>query len=72
MRLLETVDVVVVGSGNAASCAALAAKEAGSAVLMVDAASVDDRGGNTAYAGGQMRVAFEGIDDLTKVIADLT
>src|SRR3954463_1342201 len=72
MRLLETVDVVVVGSGNAASCAALAAKEGGSAVLMVDAASVDDRGGNTAYAGGQMRVAFEGIDDLTKVIADLT
>jgi len=72
MTLLETVDVVVVGTGNAASCAALAARQSGAAVLMIDAASEDDRGGNTAYAGGQMRVAFEGVDDLVKVIADLT
>ena len=72
MSVMESVDVVVVGTGNAASCAALAAKEAGAAVLLVDAASEDDRGGNTAYAGGQMRVAFNGVDDLTKVIADLT
>jgi tricarballylate dehydrogenase len=72
MSVLETTGVVVVGTGNAASCAALAAKEAGAAVLMVDAASEDSRGGNTAYAGGQMRVAFNGVEDLTKVIADLT
>jgi tricarballylate dehydrogenase len=72
MKLLETTDVVVVGTGNAASCAALAARESGAAVLMIDAASEDDRGGNTAYAGGQMRVAFEGVDDLTKVIDGLT
>lgn len=72
MAVMETVDVVVVGTGNAASCAALAAKESGAAVLMVDAASEDDRGGNTAYAGGQMRVAFNGVEDLTKVIVDLT
>ena len=72
MSTLETVDVVVVGTGNAASCAALAAKEAGAAVLMVDAASEDDRGGNTSYAGGQMRVAFDGVEDLNRVIADLT
>jgi len=72
MSTLEMPDVVVVGTGNAASCAALAAREAGAAVLMVEAATEDDRGGNTAYAGGQMRVAYNGIDDLTKVIADLT
>jgi tricarballylate dehydrogenase len=72
MSILDTVDVLVVGTGNAASCAALAAREAGAAVLMIDAASEEDRGGNTAYAGGQMRVAFDGVDDLTRVIADLT
>lgn len=70
--VLEATDVLVVGTGNAAPCAALAAREAGAAVLMIDAASEDDRGGNTAYAGGQLRVAFNGVDDLLKVIADLT
>jgi tricarballylate dehydrogenase len=72
MNILETVDVVVVGTGNAASCAALAAREAGASVLMVDACSEDDRGGNTAYAGGQMRTVFNGVDDLKRVVADLT
>lgn len=72
MKLLETTDVLVVGTGNAASCAAVAAREAGAAVLMIDAAGEDDRGGNTAYAGGQMRVAFTGVDDLVKVIGGLT
>ena len=72
MSALETTDVLVVGSGNAASCAALAAREAGAAVLMIDAASEADRGGNTAYAGGQMRTVFDGVDDLLKVIGDLT
>src|SRR5690606_33094466 len=70
--VLESTDVLVVGTGNAASCAALAAREAGAAVLMIDAASEDDRGGNTAYAGGQMRVVFNGVEDLVQIIADLT
>lgn len=39
---------------------------------MVDAAPESARGGNTAYAGGQMRVAYGGVDDLLKVIGDLT
>jgi tricarballylate dehydrogenase len=72
VSVLETVDVVVVGTGNAASCAVLAAREAGASVLAVDAASEADRGGNTSYAGGQMRVAYEGVDDLQKVIGGLT
>jgi tricarballylate dehydrogenase len=72
VSVLETVDVVVVGTGNAASCAALAAREAGASVLAVDTAPEADRGGNTAYAGGQMRVAYDGIDDLQKVIGGLT
>jgi tricarballylate dehydrogenase len=69
---LQGADVLVVGTGNAASCAALAAREAGADVLMIDAASEADRGGNTAYAGGQMRVTFGGVEDLVKVIGGLT
>src|SRR5690349_18108979 len=72
MSVLETVDVVVVGTGNAACCAMLAAREAGLSVLAVDAAPEADRGGNTSYAGGQMRVAYGSVDDLQKVIAGLT
>ncbi|MCE2949798.1 MAG: FAD-dependent tricarballylate dehydrogenase TcuA [bacterium] len=72
MEQLESVDVVVVGTGNAASCAALAAREAGASVVMLDACGEEDRGGNTAYAGGQMRTVFHGANDITKVVADLT
>ncbi len=72
MQLPETTDVVVVGTGNAASCAALAAREAGAGVVLVDAAGESDRGGNTSYAGGQMRTVFNGVEDLTKVVSGLT
>jgi tricarballylate dehydrogenase len=61
-----------VGTGNAASCAALSARESGATVTMIDAAPYDARGGNTAYAGGQMRTVYEGTDDLLKVFSDLT
>src|SRR6185295_13856403 len=44
----------------------------GARVLMVDAAPHEARGGNTAYAGGNMRVAFQNVDDLLKVITGLT
>ncbi|MGH8617826.1 MAG: FAD-dependent tricarballylate dehydrogenase TcuA [Burkholderiales bacterium] len=72
MSVFEQVDVLVVGTGNAASCAALSAREQGASVIMIDAAPHDARGGNTAYAGGQMRTVFQGTDDLLKVIGDLT
>src|SRR5678816_3816824 len=72
MAVFDEVDVVEVGTGNAASCAALAASEGGAKVVMIDAAPYEARGGNTAYAGGNMRIAFDGVDDLLKVISGLT
>src|SRR5688572_6859625 len=67
-----TPDVIVVGAGNAACCAALAARENGASVIMLEAAPVEDSGGNSRYTGGLMRVVYNGVDDLAQIIPDLT
>jgi len=64
-------DVIVVGKGNAALCAALAAREQGAKVVMLEAAPEAESGGNSRFAGGVMRFAYASVDDLKKV-ADLT
>lgn len=43
------VDVLVIGGGNAALCAALMAREAGSSVLLLEAAPREWRGGNSQH-----------------------
>jgi len=60
-------DVIVVGKGNAALCAALAAHENGAKVLVLEAASEEESGGNSRFAGGVMRFAYESVDDLKRV-----
>lgn len=42
-------DVIVIGGGNAALCAALMAREAGASVLLLEAAPKEWRGGNTMH-----------------------
>ncbi|OGB69909.1 MAG: tricarballylate dehydrogenase [Burkholderiales bacterium RIFOXYC12_FULL_65_23] len=42
-------DVLVIGGGNAALCAALMAAEAGASVMLLEAAPRDWRGGNSAH-----------------------
>lgn len=44
-----TVDVLVIGGGNAALCAALVAREAGASVLLLEAAPRAWRGGNSSH-----------------------
>jgi tricarballylate dehydrogenase len=43
------IDVLVIGGGNAALCAALMAREAGASVLMLEAAPPEWRGGNSMH-----------------------
>ena len=43
------VDVLVIGGGNAALCAALMAREAGASVLVLEAAPKELRGGNSSH-----------------------
>ena len=69
----SSADVIVVGGGNAALCAALAAREAGVPVLLLEKAPASQRGGNSFFTAGGFRFAHGGLDDLRKdVIPDLT
>jgi tricarballylate dehydrogenase len=65
-------DVVVVGAGNAGLCAALSAREGGSSVLVLEAAPEAERGGNSRFTAGAMRVAYRGVNDLRALMPDLT
>src|SRR5215831_681308 len=65
-------DVIVVGAGNAAFCAALAAQEQGASVLMLEAATQEESGGNSRFKAGSLRVAYDGVDDIKAVVPDLT
>jgi len=63
-------DVVVVGAGNAAFAAAVAAKKAGAHVAVLERATKELRGGNTRFTGGIFRTTYNGLDDLVAVIRD--
>lgn len=63
-------DVVIVGSGNAALSAGIAACEVGSKVLIIEKAGQDLAGGNTKYTAGAMRFAYDNSDDLLPLLAN--
>src|SRR5438046_10737825 len=65
-------DVIVVGAGNAAFCAALAAQEQGASVLMLEAAPEEEAGGNSRFTAGSVRVVYNGVDDIKRLVPDLT
>ena len=64
--------VVVVGGGNAALTAAIAAREAGAAVQVLERAPFELRGGNSRFTAGAMRTVYHGVDDLRLLMPDLT
>ena len=66
----EKADIVVVGSGNAGLCAAIAALEGGADVLVVEKADEALAGGNSKYTLGAMRFAYDRRDDLLPLLAD--
>src|SRR6266446_6921705 len=71
--MTKTYDVVVAGSGNAALCAALAAREAGASVLVLEKAPESQRGGNSFFTAGGFRFAHQGREDLRRdVLPDIS
>ncbi len=71
IKIYET-DIVVVGAGNAAMCAALAARENGANVLVLEKASEAEKGGNSTYTHGSIRFAYNGVEDLKEIMPDLS
>ena len=70
--LPASTDVIVVGAGNAAFCAALAAAEQGVSVLMLERAPEDEAGGNSRFTAGAFRCVYDGVEDLRRLMPDLT
>src|SRR5215813_4107189 len=68
----QSADVIVVGAGNAAFCAALAAQEQGAKVVMLEAAPEEESGGNSRFTAGSIRVVYNGIEDIKTLVPDLT
>ena len=67
----EEYDVIVVGAGNAAMCAAMAAEENGAKVVVLERANEDEAGGNSRYTAGALRFAHNGMQDILTLV-DLT
>ena len=65
-------DVAVVGAGNAAHCAALAAHEAGARVIILERAPEPESGGNSRFTAGAIRFPYRGVDDLREIMPDLS
>ena len=72
MNSIFETDVVVIGAGNAAMCAAIAARENGAKVIVLEKAPEEEKGGNSAYTHGSIRFAYNGVEDLKQIMPDLT
>lgn len=65
-------DVIVVGGGNAAFCAALAAQERDLKVLILECAPEEESGGNSRFTAGAFRIVYNGVEDLRRLMPDIT
>jgi tricarballylate dehydrogenase len=67
-----TCDVVVVGAGNAALTAAIAAHDHGANVIVFEKATKELRGGDSRFSGGMFRFAYDRKEDVKPFLPNLT
>src|SRR5215471_6728724 len=68
----ETCDIIVIGGGSAAFDAAVAARNAGAArVVMLEKASEAEYGGNARYSGTGFRFVHGGAAEIREFVPDL-
>ncbi len=67
----EKYDVIVVGAGNAALCAAISARENGAKVLVLEKGPKHKRGGNSFFTDGAIRFAYKDKEALAEIIPEL-
>ncbi len=70
--MIYETDVVIVGAGNAAMCAAISARENGAKVLVLEKAPEAEKGGNSTFTHGSIRFAYNGVEDLQEIMPDLS
>ena len=64
-------DVVVIGAGNAAMCAAISASENGARVIVLEKSPEREKGGNTTFTHGSIRFAYNDQNDIKEIIPDM-
>jgi len=72
LEKMRVYDVIVVGGGNAALCAAISAAEQGAQVLLLERSPIEERGGNSTYTDGKFRAVYNGVEDIRALVPDLT
>jgi tricarballylate dehydrogenase len=70
--MTDSFDVVVVGAGLAGLAAALAAREEGASVCVLERAPEGERGGNTRFSNGAMRAVYSGLDEIIQLVGEIS
>lgn len=68
MNNTMSADIIIIGSGNAALCAGIAASGNGAKILMIDSADEEMSGGNSKYTAGAMRFVYNKNEDLLPLL----
>jgi len=71
-NLKSNYDVIVVGGGNAALCAAISAADEGARVVLLERAPESERGGNSTFTDGKYRAVYNGVEDVVALAPGLT
>jgi tricarballylate dehydrogenase len=70
--MTKDAQIIVVGGGLAGLSAALAARETGVSVILIERAPHEERGGNSRFSNGAMRAVYNGVGDVVELVGDLS